>query len=368
MSSGEEEAGNNQLPRAQRATRRVGSLGTSTGKIFTRGIDANAHFDSIVDYGLGMWRRQDVHQDEPDDPRSQYLRRGFVALEEIFNRQRVPERDTQTLKTLLRDPIHGVSFRRKLCQSLAKGRSQARSDDKSVLCNLFLKHPELKKCASAGWVDNVCASFLRTKNYNLEDPHRPTYRYSVREQLNLGHSDAPHNEPFAALYEDLAFPNDGDRAFDGYMRNGIFIAALQSVFTGLGSGIGGPGSGERGKGAKAGMTSISPANMAYIAMMLRFVLRRPGNWYNIKPGRKDNRYDYDSFYLATLSFLEEDVYAEEVKELTEFLSRAVFPYSYDHPQVVDVPGGSSMAQLAAEAERIRAERRANDRIDREVAQ
>ncbi|KAG9074793.1 hypothetical protein FRC06_010454 [Ceratobasidium sp. 370] len=330
-------------------------------KIFTRGVDANAHFDSIVDYGLGMWRRQDTHQDEPDDARSQYLRRGFEALEEIFNRQRVPERDTQTLKTLLRDPTHGVSFRKKLCRSLTKGRSQARSDDKSVLCDLFLKHPELKKCVSAGWVDDICAGLLRTKNYSLEDPR-------VREQLNLSHADAPHNEPFAALYDNLVFPDNSDKAFDGYMRNEIFVAALQSIFTGLGSGIGSPGSGKRGKGAKAGMTSISPANMAYVAMMLRFVLRQPGNWYNIKPGRKDKRYDYDAFYLVTLSFLEEDVYAEEVKALTEFLSRAVFPYSYDHPQVVDVLGESSMAQLAAEAEHIRAERRANERIGREGAQ
>ncbi|KAG9092912.1 hypothetical protein FS749_015343 [Ceratobasidium sp. UAMH 11750] len=307
MSSSKDEADNNHIPRGQRAVCGGSSLSTSTGKIFTHNVDANAHFDSIGDYGLAMWRRQDTHQDEPNERVSYLTTLRSPSLEDIFNCQRVPERDPQTLKTLLQDPTHGITFHRKLCRGLAKGRSQARFDDKSMLCVLFLKHLGVKKCASPGWVDHV---------------------------------------------------------FDRYMRNEIFIAALQSIFTSLGwSWIG-----REKQGAKAGMTSISPANMAYVAMMLRFVLHRPGNWDNIKPGRKDKRYDYDAFYLATLSLLKADVYAEEVKALKEFLSRALFPHSYDHPQVVDVPGESSMAQLAAEAERIRAERRANERIQREGAQ
>ncbi|KAG8697131.1 hypothetical protein FRC12_009581 [Ceratobasidium sp. 428] len=378
MSSSDEEEGNNHgagaIPRARRAayakdscfvtcivlllthtllSRRATSLGISTGKIFTRTVDANAYFSSIVDYGLAMWRRQDTNQDEPQDASDQYLHRCFLALEKIFNGQRVPERDPRTLKTSLRDPVHGLSFRGKLCRNLTKGRSQARSDDKSVLCDLFLKHTELKKCASPGWIDDHCAKLLQTKNLDLDDPQQ-------REALNLNHSDAPHNAAFAALYEDLALPANGDVAFQGYMRNEIFVGAMQAIFTGLGSGIGGSGSGsgERGKGAKAGMTSVSPANMAYVAMMLRFVLRRPGNWYNIKPGGKDKRYDYDAFYLATVSFLEAPVYAEELKELVAFLSRTVFPHSYDHPRAVAIPGGSGMAGLIAEAERVRAQRQA----------
>ncbi|KAG8780231.1 mRNA cleavage and polyadenylation factor subunit [Ceratobasidium sp. 428] len=95
------------------------------------------------------------------------------------------------------------------------------------------------------------------------------------------------------------------------MRNEIFVAGI---------GGSGSGSGERAKGAKAGITAVSPANTAYVAVMLRFVLRRPDNWYHIKPGRKDKRYDYNAFYLAKVSFLETPTYAEEMKELISFLS------------------------------------------------
>jgi hypothetical protein len=47
--------------------RGTAALGVGCGKIFTRIVDANAHFPSIVDYGLAMWQRQDAHQPEPDE-------------------------------------------------------------------------------------------------------------------------------------------------------------------------------------------------------------------------------------------------------------------------------------------------------------
>ncbi|KAG8724309.1 hypothetical protein FRC09_020301 [Ceratobasidium sp. 395] len=111
-----------------------------------------------------------------------------------------------------------------------KGGSQPQFNDKWVLCNLFLKHPELKKCASPGWIRNHCAKRLQSKTFDLANPRQ-------REAPNLDHPDAPRThhaaQRVAVLYEDLALPETGDVAFQGYMRNEIFVAAMQVIFAGL---------------------------------------------------------------------------------------------------------------------------------------
>ncbi|KAG8767287.1 hypothetical protein FRC12_006323 [Ceratobasidium sp. 428] len=349
--------------RSQRAPRGASAVAVETGKKFTRGVDASVDFSALIDYGLARWKRQDAGTPEPADSRSRYLGECFTKLEAYYNNSRKEGANTKTLKASLQDINSGKNFRKIVCQKMGNGRSQARSDDATELRKLVVSaHDGFKDCNACGWADDGCARLLKTRNTDLDDAE-------LRQQLTLKQTEVPHREMYAGLYANQEFPINAIDAMVGFMRSDQFIAAAQTIFTGLGSAFGRPGSGTRSKAYSAEMTSFNAPALAYVAMMLRFVLCAPGDWYVVpkgRNGRKDKRYDYDLFYVELVTFLTKPVFSEDLQELLKAVNSEVFPNAHEHPQQITVPGGCSMAQLAEEAEIARAAQRAAAR--REAAE
>ncbi|KAF8594347.1 hypothetical protein BDV93DRAFT_611902 [Ceratobasidium sp. AG-I] len=346
-------------PRGARRPRGEGTLITQVAKAYTRIVDSNVCFPTIIDYGAEMWEQMDNGIPEPTDDTSIWTANRFTALQKTYNNLREDGSGLKTFRATLQDTDSGLAFRKLLCSGLISGRSQARSDDLTVIRTMVAKHETTKLCKTLGWSDATCANLLRTKHLDMDDDE-------IRQQLRNHETEAPHDEWFAALYVDFQFPSTVADPFEGFMRSGIFIAALCTIFTGAGSAFGGSGSGARGKGQKSKMRSLGPASLAYTAMLLRFVLASRGAWYTIKPGAVDRRFNYDDFYLHVVDFLERPAFQDDLSKLLGILNRAVFPNAFNHPRRIFVPGGSSMANVAAEAEAARAQQRAAARAAAEA--
>ncbi|QRV94318.1 hypothetical protein RhiJN_22336 [Ceratobasidium sp. AG-Ba] len=200
---------------------------------------------------------------------------------------------------------------------------------------------ETKGCAPYGWANDTIANLLRTESIDLNN-------VEVREQLRTHVTEAPNNELFAALYKDSVFPEDDANALQGFMRSDVFIAVLRTIFCGLGSASGGKGSGKRSKGARHNFTALNKPALAYAAMLLRFVLHSPKEWYAILDPETDHRFNYDIFYCELIAFMEQPIFEAGMRDLIDFLNRKVFPNSHHHPRRINL-GGRGMMQIVANA-------------------
>ncbi|KAG8723472.1 hypothetical protein FRC09_003186 [Ceratobasidium sp. 395] len=316
--------------------------GIHLGKHFGRSVDSNPNFIAIVDYGLEMYSRRDTNTAEPEDENSVILRTHFTEIETAFNTVR-NRRVITPLKENLRgaDIEVAMQFREDFCAGLGGGLGQGRSDDITELKKLLLRHPETRDCAPYGWSNDKIAELLRTESIDLDNDE-------VREQLRTNVNEAASNELFAALYKDHVFPPDDARALNGFLRSEIYIAVLRTIFAGLGSASGGKGSGKRSKAARHKFTALNKPALAYAAMLLRFVLHSPREWYSISDPETDHRYNYDTFYCELIAFMDQPIFAAGMRDLIDFLNLKVFPNSHHHPRRVNL-GGRGMARIVTNA-------------------
>ncbi|CAE6352685.1 unnamed protein product, partial [Rhizoctonia solani] len=244
-----------------------------------------------------------------------------------------------------------------LCAGLSDGHGQGRSDD----INELKKH--LSRLAifegtitTFGWSHSVCMRLLETPGLFAEGDIE-----IISNNLKLGITDASHFEFFAGLYLGHVMPTDQARPFQGFMRSELFVACLKIIFTGASSAFGGPGAGIRSKSSRNGMTALTIECLAYTAMLLRFILRNPGKWYHVLNSETDNRFNYAEFYDCLIEFLGFPHFESDVRDLLDFLNRAVFPHTHRRQgrQANQRNGRFSMMQIAVDAQIACASREAN---------
>ncbi|KAF8594866.1 hypothetical protein BDV93DRAFT_515452 [Ceratobasidium sp. AG-I] len=271
-------------------------LGIQHGKHFCQVFNSAISYANIIDYGLEMWARQERPEPGVNDPDSEYSQTCFLALEKMYDTNKGC-RSNKKLKEELRDEITGQVFRGNFCAGLGKGHGQGKCDDLSELKQLPVQlkvtgsgynghtmeilmtssllandSPELREQLRAGdldaslshpWIDPL--DFIPLLS-NLSGAYRNSPSAPLQGTSPRG-SRQSHSELYAGLYIGNKFPTDPANPFEGFMRSDLFVAALQTIFTGPGSAIGAAGSGERSKASKNGMTSLTLASLAHVATL-----------------------------------------------------------------------------------------------------
>ncbi|KAG8707450.1 hypothetical protein FRC08_000487 [Ceratobasidium sp. 394] len=327
--------------RQTRARRSHAPLGLQIGKHFGRVAEANASFAAIIDQGLeNLVNREAGRAIEPEH---RWVDSCFNDLARMYDAMREPGHPS--MKEALRNPDTGIEFRNQLCSAAQAGRSTARTDDCIAIANNIRRWPQLENSALLGWSSDVCANLLATESMDMADAE-------LRQQLRDGITDAPHDEIPRFMYENYGFPTNPANPLQGFGYSDIFANALRTIFVGPGSVFSQRTGGGRSKGAKNGMSSFNIQSIAYTAMVLRFVLRKPGTWYRVTNEAVDIRYNYDAYYLDILEMLEDPVFSNEVQQLLSHLNRLVFPHAHPHARRIR-PQGSSIRRKMAHARALR---------------
>ncbi|CAE6462388.1 unnamed protein product [Rhizoctonia solani] len=327
------------ISRHVRARRKAAPLAVHMGKHFGRVIEANASFAIILDQGLEL--ELESTAGKPVDPDDEWVMRAFKGLCRMYDTQK--DCNSKGILESLRDPEGGMQFRNELCLSLQEGRSTGRTDDIMMLQNHISVWPNspITGATTLGWNNPQCAMLLSTESMQMDNQE-------LLEQLRDGITEAPHDEIPRFCFEDERFPTEPTNPLQGFGRSKLFVHVAMGIFNGPGSVKSARSGGSRGKAAKNGMTSFTKESIAYISMLLRFVLRNSGGWYKISNEAVDTRFNYDIFYMEILALLEDPLFEKEVNDLLAFLNGKVFPHAHAHARRIRT-GGSSMRQKVADA-------------------
>ncbi|EUC61949.1 hypothetical protein RSOL_409280, partial [Rhizoctonia solani AG-3 Rhs1AP] len=308
--------------RQERARRKASELGVIIGKNFGRFCDASASVAAVLDIGL----QNHLHRQtgEPVDPETKWADNCFEKIRRMYDAGR--ELGTRDFLQSISDADHGITFRENLVTAIQKGRGIARTDDSVALSTHIChwKRSPTYKLESLGWGNQTCASLLATESMDFADEE-------LLEQLRDGITEAPCKEPFRGLYLNSQFSDDPINPIKGLFRSQLFIDAAKTVMNGQG-----------------GVASVNAESLAYIAMILRFVLRDEEKWYRVVDSEVDARFDYDQFYIELLTALEEPLFEAEAKSLIDFLNLEIFPHSHARPNRIRTHG-STLRQRAEAA-------------------
>ncbi|KAG8730306.1 hypothetical protein FRC10_002896, partial [Ceratobasidium sp. 414] len=187
---------------------------------------------------------------------------------------------------------HDQSFRNRCTSELQHGRSQGRSDDlvclKSVLPehNLFCHLPANN---ARGFSTDEYANVLCTHGLDIDN-------LETRAALNRGIVDAPSNQLFAGLFTGYHLPLQICIHWKAFAAVNFLSIPTSPSFMG-----------------RVLIDTLPPAledtvpSIAYVAMLLRFVLHNPGDWYTAESDL-NTRYNYYIFYTMLLGILEDQAF------------------------------------------------------------
>ncbi|KAG8679761.1 hypothetical protein FRC11_003325, partial [Ceratobasidium sp. 423] len=201
---------------------------------------------------------------------------------------------------------------------LQHGRTQARTDDIAVLkavCPCWPQFSHLPQNHTHGWATEEYALALRTPDLNLDNAE-------IQHALIQDLTDAPSHQCFAGLFPYNKFPTADQHPLEGFCRGDLFVDVALAVFIGPCASKHLPfvAGGQCSKAAIAGMTSMTKPAIAYVAMLLRFILHQTPSWYRIESPNY-SRFNYFRFYSEMLALLEEEEFKSEVDALITHLNQ-----------------------------------------------
>ncbi|KAF6749785.1 hypothetical protein DFP72DRAFT_852348 [Ephemerocybe angulata] len=188
-----------------------------------------------------------------------------------------------------------------------------------------------------GFHHEVTGRYLCPTDYDWDDE-------STRNQLQTG----------VIVTSGLQWPNllfaglkaDPDDMWKGLLRSKILVQAYKHVFTSPSS-VDGHHRATRGGNAQIhGMTKVTAASLAYVAMLVRFSLCPAGSF-----SRDDLVTDSTRFYSCLLSFLELKGEQNHVASLLEWWDQQIFPNQSVLSNQLVVPKTSALAKLREQRER-----------------
>ncbi|TDL20869.1 hypothetical protein BD410DRAFT_841057 [Rickenella mellea] len=209
--------------------------------------------------------------------------------------------------------------------TLQMGGSRARSDDMRGIKiqivewiktnpNIALNPPLLPKQKTGRGFDHPRTGFLLCPAHlNWDDP-------TVQEGLKSGEIDAYEHIPIF-MYEDFKYYSK--EPWKGLFKSHLLVKAYKHVFTTPSSaeeGFGKDRATRPGNAQLRGMTAVTPASLAYIAMLVRFSLSNQQTF-----NRNDMVTHTEKFYTNLIDHLGEPDEAEEVESLMLWWNTRVFP-------------------------------------------
>ncbi|TEB31337.1 hypothetical protein FA13DRAFT_1754812 [Coprinellus micaceus] len=206
---------------------------------------------------------------------------------------------------------------------ITKGVSSARSDDtkslKSAVVdwitpkNQYLNPPIQRNVKTdRGFHHERTGELLCPVNLNWKDE-------KIRRDLETG-KIIPSGDLWPRfLYQDHQYnPTD---PWKGLLRSALLVKAYKHVFTSPSSAYGDEVKATRSSNARIhGMTSVTPASLAYVATQVRFALSSSATF-----SRTDTITDSEYFYNLIIDLLEEESEALEVAELLQWWNQQIFP-------------------------------------------
>ncbi|KAG9085930.1 hypothetical protein FRC06_003361 [Ceratobasidium sp. 370] len=331
--------------------------GVGHGKHFSRTFDCNIDHHGMLDFALEMWTRIDDGVAEPDDGNADFTRAAIVQIEKIFNSDKHQPGTPKFLKDMLRDRATGPAFHNDYGDGLGDGATQGRSDDLSQLKTLPAMFPGRFPTVLRGWSNPTCEELLITPTIKQKFDDEGDEGAELYHQLCSRKTNAQPNEFYQGLFLNSTFSSNPENLYLGFLCGDMYIASLKIIFTGASSATGGPGSKHRSKSAINKMTSLTIPALAYIAMLLRFVLANPGcNWYTIPEDSDapDYCYNYLTLYYQVIGYLEAVDFKPKVDEILQELNCKVFPNAHRRAQTINLPGSGSNSMMGTLAAACRA--------------
>ncbi|KAF6740839.1 hypothetical protein DFP72DRAFT_1033867 [Ephemerocybe angulata] len=234
---------------------------------------------------------------------------------------------------------------------LQKGASSARSDDTKSLKGAILDwivpqgqalQPSLARNVKIdrGFNHERTGELLCPGGMDWSDPE-------VKQQLKNREVAIPGNHWPLFVYQNEIYPDSDAKSWDGLFRSKILVNAYKHVFTSPSSVEEDPKATRSGNARIHGMTSVTPASIAYIATQVRFALSSASVFC-----RTDKETDSETFYTSVLELFEDPEEQGEVKDLIAWWNRQVFP-SFSNTKKV-IPSNSILSRIKARRAAIKA--------------
>ncbi|RXW22181.1 hypothetical protein EST38_g3669 [Candolleomyces aberdarensis] len=158
----------------------------------------------------------------------------------------------------------------------------------------------------------------------------------VRRQLREKELQIPGNLWPMFVYENETY--DDEEPWKGLFRGDLIVKGFKHIFTSPTSVDKDPKATRAGNAKIHGMTSVTPASIAYVATQVRFALSSAGAFC-----RTDTETDSESFYTSVLELFEDSEEQEEVQELLTWWNSKIFP-SFSNP-MKPIPANSVYSRI-----------------------
>ncbi|KAH6870863.1 hypothetical protein BKA70DRAFT_1451663 [Coprinopsis sp. MPI-PUGE-AT-0042] len=251
------------------------------------------------------------------------------------------------LEALLKEPDTDIPF---ICTEIQIGTNASRADDTKGLKPAVIdwitqngvpeQTPPLRRTAKRGrgFEGDTTGRLLCPIGVDWDDPKQ---RELLRNhELVVTGAQWPH-----CMYEGEAF--DSEDPWKGLLKNDLLVKTFKFIFLSPSSVEGDRTATRSGNARIHGMTSVTRASLAYVAMQLRFALSSTGIF-----ARGDEETGSEMFYNSLLEFLEDPEEKVEAEALLDWWNRNIFPaFSKEVKRVA--PEHSALALLRRRRERLK---------------
>ncbi|KAG9118758.1 hypothetical protein FRC07_006564 [Ceratobasidium sp. 392] len=247
----------------------------------------------------------------------------------------------------------GNHFLRNVRKKLTEGCSGAKAEDnckvKNALAHVWKWDPPLKDLpkASRGLNHPGCAELLAPITVNMEDEEER------RQFVEC------NNPPMLAKHWPGCIYKGGrgnaKEPSKGLLQGELMVATAKIIVKSPSSVLpstsvrpGAPKRGRKGVATKYHMTKVTPAFLAYVAVILRFALSSEETF-----NEDGGTFDYTEFYSQLCEYLESPKFRTKTDTLIDWWNRALFPDSLHIDEDTGDSGGAHTGMLAlleAEAE------------------
>ncbi|TDL15716.1 hypothetical protein BD410DRAFT_732289, partial [Rickenella mellea] len=289
----------------------------AVGKHFARTIEAVTLPQVVLIEGAQLTA---LLKDDPDTELDTPEKRLLNAFQRLITYHPSIEEKLVKANGISKDELDAVQL-----EIRAKGGSSARSDDmRGIKINIVewirMKPDEEltpallpKQKTGRGFNHPRTGFLLCPANMNWEDP-------KVQDGLKSGEID-PYEDTPMFMYEGYKYyPLE---PWKGFFKSSILVKAYKHVFTTPSSaeeGFSKNRATRPGNARLRGMTAVTPASLAYIAMMVRFALTDQQTF-----NRNDMVTYTERFYTDVLDHLEDPDETEELESLLLWWNTRVFP-------------------------------------------
>ncbi|RDB26749.1 hypothetical protein Hypma_005379 [Hypsizygus marmoreus] len=326
---------------------------THRGRHFGRTVHAFCNIRSLVTNGLAYLVNEPLLEEL-----SAQERREFKVFQHLIKM-------CPGLVDRLTDPNVSEERVMLIADLLQKGANASRADDTKSMKGSIIDwitppgqslHPPINRKLKyeRGYNHNVTGALLCPTGLDWEDVEQVTLFYvletltfqkRIRAKLRSGEMIVRGDQWPTFLYQDNQY--DPENPWRGLLKSQLLVSAYKHVFTSPSSVDTDESKATKSGNARIhGMTSVTPASLAYIATQVRFALSSASQF-----SRTDTVTDSENFYESLFDVLEDIDERENVGNLIKWWNRRIFPHSSPESIIAPVVGSAldRIKQKRAEA-------------------